>query len=159
MLLIQLVLDLNIRPSRPSSFWDDSVVAHPAVHPPSAQRRLSPDPHFGIPAGPLLSHNGLKQLGVTIPIWKMWMSSGVTAWYAQMLQGNVCEVYKRKGFVALVAFEWLQVQWFLLRRWLILGLFSSVHFQFPLDRRVWSGFMWSGQSGWVERSKPNGEQM
>lgn len=69
--LIQLVLDLHIRPSRPSSFWEDSVAAHPAVHPLSAQHRLSPDPQFGIPAGPLLSHNGLKQLGVTIPIWKM----------------------------------------------------------------------------------------
>lgn len=79
MLLIQLVLDLNIRPSRLSSFWDESVAAHPAVYPPSAQRRLSPDPHFGIPAGPLISHSGLKQLGVTIPIWKMRMSSGSTS--------------------------------------------------------------------------------
>lgn len=120
---------------------------------------LSPDPHFGIPAGPLLSHNGLKQLGGTIPIWKVWMSSSVTACYAQMLQGNVCDIYKRKGAVAPVALGWLQVQRFLLRRWLILELFSSVRFQFPLERRVWSGFMLSGQSGWVERSKPNGEQM
>lgn len=78
MLLIQLVLDLNIRPSRSSSFWDESVAAHPAVHPLSVQRRLSPEPHFGIPAGSLLSHNGLKQLGVTIPIWEMWISSCVT---------------------------------------------------------------------------------
>lgn len=71
MLLIQLVLNLNIRPSRSSSSWDESAAAHPAVHPPSPRRRLSPDPHFGIPAGPLLSHSGLKQLGVTIPIWKV----------------------------------------------------------------------------------------
>lgn len=110
MLLIQRVLDPSIRPSRPSSFWDDSVAAHPAVHPPSAQRWLSPEPHFGIPAGPLLSHNALKQLGVTIPIWKMWTSSGVPACYARTLQGDLREVDKQKGTVAPVALGWLQVQ-------------------------------------------------
>lgn len=71
MLLIQRVLDLNIRPSRPSSFCDDSVAAHPAAQPASAQRGWNPEPHAGIPAGPLLSHHALAQPAVTTSIWKL----------------------------------------------------------------------------------------